>query len=145
MQQEWGHMKRKRETLNLEEEWEINLTEKLWLSSVWQCSGGKGSHLGQTGQLSCACKLLSFVCPEKKTERSLECAWTSTCRTTTGGYVFEMTLPKYRLFSLSCSFLYRSFIPSETQASGVCVWLLCPLFPILLSALIHHSWFNVED
>lgn len=57
-------------------------------------------------------------------------------------YVFERTVPKIQVASLSCSFLNRLDsqkilipIPSETQASRVCIWLLCPLLSFFIHTL----------
>lgn len=47
-----------------------------------------------------------------------------------GGYVLERTVPKTRLFffiMLIYKWIPYPLIPSETQASRVCVWLACPL------------------
>lgn len=112
----------------------------MWLSSVWQCNGGWRSHLGLTGTgwLLCACCF--WICP--KTE-SLVCAWTSTCRTTAEGYVFDGTAPQNSFFFM----LFHVTLLIDLQASWMCIWLLCPLFPHFCnwcSFPAHDSTWEVE-
>lgn len=115
----WRERERERERLwNWRSEKETDLTEKVWLSSIWQCTGGEGivcPPLGQTGtrRLSCAC-CYWVLSGKGKAERSLKCAWTFTCRTRTGRLCIGKDRPKNQVcFSLSCSFINGSRIPSS--------------------------------
>lgn len=92
--------------------------------------------MGQTGRLSCACKLLRFVCPGRKAERSCGVVLEHLhAGLRPEDYVFESTVPKHRLLSLPCSFLNR-----PQASSRVCsLASVSTLPPFLLSAVFHHS------
>lgn len=121
----------------------------MWLSSVWQCAGGDVCpHLGQTGTglLSCACYY--WVLSGKENGEKFGVCLNIDMQ----DYNWEVMYLKgpsqiTGCFSLSCSFLNRSLIPSETQTRRVCVWLLCPLLSCF-SPFDHRRsssalWFNL--
>lgn len=108
-------MWRERERLwNWRSEKERDLTEKVWLSSVWQCTGGRGACLISTwdrgGPGGWVVLVITEFCPERNRRE----VWSVLEHLHAGLQLGGMNLrgPSQNTgFSLSCSFLNRSLIP----------------------------------